>query len=319
MKIRLHRKRRIIAILILAAIICCLIISIYVQNNKEPKPQKLPTVEGQMQITILNSEGKEEKIYLEQFLIGVVAAEMPVSFEPEALKAQAIAARTYVLNYTPPYGTAKHGDAVVCCDSACCQAYSSDQQLRTKWGDNYQQNITKITAAVADTSGKVLTYQGQLALTPYCSTCGGHTESAADCWGNDIAYLQSVPCFWDDAAPRYDGVLTMSTAEAATALGVDKADLNKMAVTALSDSGRTEQVKIAKKSFTGSEIRKLLGLNSTAFTWLLNKDQIVFFTRGFGHGVGLCQYGANGMAKAGYTAEQILNWYYGGTTLQNLY
>ncbi len=319
MKIRLSRRSRIIAIIILAAIICCLLISTWLQTTKEEQSPKLPTVEGQMEITILNSEGKEEKIYLEQFLIGVVASEMPASFEPEALRAQAIAARTYVLNYTPPYGTPQHGDAVVCSDSTCCQAYSSDQQLRDNWGDDYDKNIAKITAAVADTCGMVLTYQEQLALTPYCSTCGGLTEAAADCWGNDVAYLQSVPCFWDDDAPRYDGILEVSTAQAAEALNVDEADLSKMAVTALSDSGRTKQLVIDKKNYTGNEIRQLLGLNSTAFTWLLNKDQMVFFTRGYGHGVGLCQYGANGMAKAGYTAEQILNWYYNGTTLQKLY
>lgn len=185
-------------------------------------------------------------------------------------------------------------------------------------GENYQHNLDKITQAVNDTAGLVLYWQGSLAETPYFSTCGGNTEDAAACWGHSYGYLQPVACPFCQHSPRFTGTVSLSLAEAAEKLGSTAEQLHSMRTVHSTPGNRVAELELGASKLAGTEVRTALGLNSAAFTWLILGDNISFFTLGFGHGVGLCQYGADGMAQAGYDYQQILTHYYTGTSVEPL-
>lgn len=295
-----------VLLLVLVFIICCF------YTQKEPQlPQFSSTP---LQIPVLLADGSIEKMDIEQFLVGVVSAEMPASFSAEALKAQAVAARSYIMRRVES-GNYKHGEAVVCCDSTCCQAYCDNKALREKWGESYAVYYEKIWQAVQSTTGQLLCYQGKVAETPFCSTCGGRSERAADCWSNDIPYLQSVNCDFCRHSPRFTSARSFSLGEAALLLQTGQEQLSSMCVASLTDGGRVRWLYVGGQELSGTEVRTLLGLPSAIFTWLVLGDTISFFSLGYGHGVGLCQYGADGMAQAGYVYTDILALYYGGTDL----
>ena len=302
---------------IFICLLICLIIAIISHHHGDGTPP--PENAVPYYINILNDTGKAERVDLEAFVSGVVAAEMPVTFAPEALQAQAVAARTYIVSHWPPYGTPRHENAAVCCDSTCCQAYLSDAALRERWGENYQSCRAKIAAAVADTAGEVLFYNGEIAQTPFFSTCGGSTESSAACWSGHIPYLSAVSCPYCRSSPRFAAWKRFSLAEAAARLGVAPADLAAMRILSHTPGYRVGQLSVGSKTYRGTEVRSLLELDSAAFTWLIMGDDIIFASLGFGHGVGMCQYGADGMAKSGCTCRQILAHYYPGTEIMSLY
>lgn len=266
-------------------------------------------------ITFINPTGEQQTIELEELVIGIVAAETPASFEPEALKAQAIAARTYVLSHTPPFGTPRHENASVCSDSACCQAYLSGQMLLERWGDNFSEYYDKIAGAVQACQGDILHWQNAIAQTPFHSTCGGKTENAEFCWSKAIPYLVAVDCHYCGASPRYSGHKRFSLSEAASLLNLPVDSLYAINVETYTPGDRINTLSIGDRQYQGTELRSLFGLNSAAFDWLIIGDYLVFSTVGFGHGVGLCQYGANGMAKRGYDYQEILYHYYPGTSI----
>lgn len=270
---------------------------------------------GGPEIAVLMPDGTTQAWPLEEFLPGVVAAEMPASFAPEALKAQAIAARTYVLSHSRGSGgLPRHENADICCDSRHCQAWLSGEQLQQRWGEGFAKNYRAISRAVSETDGLAIFYAGSLVETPYCSTCGGRTQAAADVWGQDMPYLQSVPCYWDSHSPRATSVVDLSLEEAARRLAVKTASLAGMNAS-YSAGGAISSLAVGAKTLSGQEVRQALGLDSAACQWLIQNGRILFSTRGFGHGVGLCQYGADGLAKAGYTAQQILAYYYRGVEI----
>lgn len=282
----------------------------------EDPPFTLPA--GGPIITVLLPDGECRPMAVEEFLVGVVAAEMPASFAMEALKAQAIAARTYVLAHSAPYGQSRHENADICADSTHCQAYAAPEKLRERWGGDFEQNYHAICQAVEGTAGLAVFYGAELVETPYCSTCGGRTQAARDVWGGDRPYLQSVECRWDGHSPRASATLVLSVEEAARALAVKPAAIRAMSAS-YTAGGAVAELTLAEKKLSGLELRQILGLDSAACQWLIEGGRILFSTRGFGHGVGLCQYGADGMAKEGFTAEDIITHYYQGVKVKTLY
>jgi stage II sporulation protein D len=314
MRIRLHPEVKLAVVLVLALALLVLAVIMLIKLL----PGKDENQTEAVYITIVNSDGENEKIELECFIIGVVAAEMPASFEPAALQAQAVAARTYVLSHCPPYGEPKHGEAAVCCDPAHCQAYADDAALKTRWGDNYAKYYARVEAAVLDTKGEVLCWQGSLIEAAFCSTCGGRTESAAYCWGQDFPYLVAVDCPYCRASPRFCEFRSFTLNEAASLLKAQPQQLAQMRAQSYTAGDRVGLLQVGDHIYQGTEVRSLLSLNSAAFNWLIIGDTIYFSTLGYGHGVGMCQYGANGMAKAGFSYQEILAHYYSGTTLTTI-
>jgi stage II sporulation protein D len=171
---------------------------------------------------------------------------------------------------------------------------------------------------VAETAGLAVCYAGRPVETPYCSTCGGYTQAARDVWGQDIPYLQPVPCRWDAHSPRAESRLLLSLAEAAKRLAVNQSALPAMSASC-GAGGALSELKVGEKKYSGLQLRQMLSLPSANCQWLIEGENILFCTRGFGHGVGLCQYGADGMAREGHTAEEILLHYYQGVEINALY
>jgi stage II sporulation protein D len=291
----------------------------------EPLERDIPTISvlrtnGSF-AAMTDDKGMAEDFFVEDFLVGVVAAEMPAAFCDAALQAQAIAARTYILKHTTgEFGEGnRHGNAAVCDDPAHCQAYIEMAAMAELWGENTEIYLEKVRNAVNETCGMVLSYGGRLILAPYYSVCGFGTEAAVDVWGSDYAYLRPVDCVWDVHAPRYMAKISFSIEEAAIMLGVKANDLRSMEISSYTAGKRIKNVQIGKEIIPGVKIREALGLNSTNFTWEISAKEITFSTIGYGHGIGLCQYGADGMGKEGFSAAEILAHYYPGTSIEILY
>ena len=284
------------------------------------------SVTGSVSISLYRTDlGELQDVSLEDYIVGVVAAEMPQDFEIEALKAQAIIARTYTLwKAEQTDSLSNHGD--LCDDPGHCQAYLSPEELRERWGSRYEENYHRVCNAVFDTEGQVLLFEDELAQTFYHSACGGKTASAAEVWGEDIPYLQSVACHWDRDAPRYCETVSVSLNELPWLLGDGASPCISVArgedishipsAVAETDSGRVQEVSYAGLIFDAMDFREALGLNSTCFTMAAEGDTLHITTYGYGHGVGLCQHGANGLAREGKTCEEILSHYYRGVTLE---
>ncbi|MGE5508149.1 MAG: stage II sporulation protein D [Chitinophagales bacterium] len=266
---------------------------------------------------------------LEDYVAGVVAAEVPALFEPEALKAQAVAARTYAVRAMPRHGGTgcdQHPGADVCTDIKHGQAWASQAELRRKWGFvGYLRLWRRVARAVFETRGQILTYQGKPIVAVYHSTCGGRTENAEEVWGTYVPYLRSVPCSWDKASPRYSETRRITIPEFDRLLGVNLAvpalsgnKANPLVILESDASGRVKEAMVAGTRFSGLELRERLSLRSTRFTWSLQPGAVEIRTTGNGHGVGLCQWGANGLAKLGRGYREILAYYYSGTAVQKL-
>jgi len=252
---------------------------------------------------------------LGEYLAGVVAAEMPAQFHAEALKAQAIVARTYTaakIRAGGGKGCDKHPEADVCTDSTHCQAWTTFEEAAAKWPFFRQRTYwRKIEKAVFETESQVITYQGKLIDAVYHSTCGGSTEHSEEVWTNPIPYLRAVECGYCNASPRLTETVEFSAQEVAEKLGVPLEALN-IKVIEQTASGRIIKIDTGKEIIRGLEFRNRLGLRSSRVSWLKEKNAYSFTTIGFGHAVGLCQYGADGMARQGNNALEIINHYYTG-------
>ena len=276
-------------------------------QTQEPQNQTL--------ITVI-MDGSPVQMELELYLIGVVLQEMPVDFELEAQKAQAVVARTYALR-TCEKGTKHDGLGGVCTESSCCQAYRDPEAYLEAGGS--QEALDKVTRAVEETAGQVLTYDGKLIDATYFSCSGGMTEDAAAVWGAEIPYLQATESPGEEGASHYTDTVTFSAQEFQEALGVS---LSGYPATWFGDvhyteGGGVDTIQIGGTAYQGTVLRKLLGLRSTAFTVTAVGDSIVITTKGYGHRVGMSQYGAEAMAVSGSSYSQILAHYYSGTTLEN--
>ncbi|APQ61536.1 Amidase enhancer [Paenibacillus polymyxa] len=271
----------------------------------------------------VTSTGRTETLPLEQYIVGVVAAEMPPSFEGEALKAQAIAARTFIARRLLADDTSGAPAGADVTDTVKHQAYISKAKLTREWGHSGKSaELAKIQQAVRDTKDTIMVYEGKPITASFFSTSNGYTENSEDVWAKAVPYLRSVSSPWDkQLAPRYTETVTLSRQSVFDRLG-----LSRTAIVASTGGGRMPEIRILSKTeghrikkievggsiFTGPEIRNKLGLRSAEFTWKAEGDRIAITTYGYGHGVGMSQWGANGMAKEGHTATQILLHYYTG-------
>ncbi len=277
-----------------------------------------------LKLTLLN-DGREERISMFQYLSGVVAAEMPANFQTEALAAQAVAARTYALYKM--LSTEKAHDADVCGDYTCCAAYMDEESLREKWGDDFSENMQKITDAIRETDGLYLAYCGEPALAVFHSSSDGMTESCSQVWGQDLPYLQSVatpetsedvPDFKETVliAPEEFKRLFLEKYPQADFSGEPKGWITDIEY---SDSGRVKSLSVGGVTVTGSEFRLMYSLRSANMELEASELGVSVTTSGYGHGVGMSQYGANVLASRGDSFQEILAAYYPGTELFTVY
>lgn len=248
-------------------------------------------------IVKVKTQTKTLEIPLEEYLVGVIAGEMPVSFELEALKAQAVASRTFVLSRNLSVD-----------NTTSSQVYLTDSQMKEKWGKQYQKNIEKCKKAIQETSYEVMTYQGQYISAMFFSSSNGKTVNCEDYFTGEVAYLKSVDSHWDlEIDPTNKRTQTFNKKQLADIFNVSSVDIN---ITSYTKSGYVESVVVNDKTYTGRQIREMLGLASSSFQIELTKNGYKFITSGHGHGVGMSQYGAKAMAKENHDYKDILHHYY---------
>ena len=267
--------------------------------------------EDDVRVPVLWEGGIIQEMELEEYLTGVLLAEMPGNFHPEAKKAQAVAARTVTLRLMQRGG--KHETAVVCTDPSCCQAFVLKEDYLSAGGteDTYHQ----ARQAVRETAGMVIYYGKELIDATYFSCSGGRTEDAVAVWGSEVAYLQAVDSPGEEDAKYYIDAVSVTPAELEKRLNIDLKGPPQRWFTGYvyTDGGGISSVRIGGEMFTGRQLRSLLGLKSTLFSVETSLSCVTFHTKGFGHRVGMSQYGANAMANSGYDFAQILMHYYTDT------
>lgn len=274
-----------------------------VQNTTPPQPVVPKTM-----VTIYRSNGTVQTLELEEYLIGVVAAEMPASFNIEALKAQSIASRTYALK------SIKEGKALT--DDVKTQSYKDNDQLRVMWGNSFDTYYNKVKKAVEATKGLVITYNDYYIEALYHSTSNGYTENSYEVFGYNYPYLTSVNSSWDINANSFLRQINFTFDNLSKILGIDFNKDTLVEIISRTPSGRVSSIRINENYYTGVEFRHLLGLRSADFDINIDNNQVIITTRGYGHGVGMSQYGANGMANSGKSYFDILSHYYPGTTIK---
>ena len=276
-------------------------------------------------VRLQKKDGTIVDLTMDQYLWGVVAAEMPASFEEEALKAQACAARTYtVIRQNAASG--KHPEADICGDSTCCQAYVERAAAELRWGLNAETYAAKIDQAVAGTDGLGILYQGQPIQALFFSSAPGKTVDAVEVWGNSVAYLKSVDSPEGEEVPNYRSqvVLSAQRVKEMTLAAYPGADLSGepaawFGPARCNEGGTVSSILLGGVTLTGGQVRTLFSLRSAAFTVHWDGENFTFDVTGYGHGVGMSQYGANAMAKEGKTFREILTWYYTGTNVDVLW
>lgn len=291
--------------------------------EREMAQEEGPVTPTDGQVTLTVWDGKENReITMAEYLPGVVRGEMPASFELEALKAQAVTARTYIYYKMTTGGKATHPGADVCMDPGCCSAYTAAETAAKKWGDKAEENEKRIQQAVQDTDGQVMLYGGEPIFAAFHSSSDGVTANSGDVWVKNLPYLVSVESPEGEEVPNYYSVKTLSAAEfretftksySEAKFGDDPASWVKDVQ--LNDSGRVETVTIGGVTVEGTDVRSVFGLRSASFTVACSEEEVTFRVTGYGHGVGMSQYGANALAKEGKTWQEILHWYYTDVTL----
>ncbi|WP_227004124.1 stage II sporulation protein D [Salicibibacter halophilus] len=254
-----------------------------------------------------------DEVELEEYVTGVVAAEMPVLFETEALKAQSLIARTYIIHQLESGDHEDVPGGAIVTDTTGDQVYQSIEEWEEEWGEEAEEKLNIIRSAVKDTEGNIISYEGAPINATYFSTSNGYTENAEDYWEQEVPYLQSVESPWDEGAPRYENTSSYSVEEIEQQLDVTIPEEGELTT----DKERTEGERVASvtiggASFHGREVRESLGLDSSDFEWEQDGDEIIIHTKGWGHGVGMSQYGANGMAQEGNDYREIIDHYYQG-------
>lgn len=254
-----------------------------------------------------NSTGKIDNVLLEDYIVGVLAGEMPVSFEIEALKAQAVAARTYVMKRLV---NNKNNDYDII-DTTLNQVYLDNDELKKKWGNNYVNYINKLKTAVLETSGEYITYKDNIIDALFFSTSVGATENSEEVFVSALPYLRSVDSSWDaEVSPVFSENNTFSLKEFYNKLNLTYSNNLSIDVLQTTSTGRIKKIKINGTTFNGTTVAGKLGIRSDYFNISRDNDTVLVTTKGYGHGVGMSQYGAEAMAKKGYTYDKILKHYY---------
>ena len=273
-------------------------------------------------IRVRLEDGTVATLTLADYLWRVVAAEMPASFETEALRAQAVTARTYTLYQMSIGANPNHPEADMCTDISCCQAYLDPEQAATNWGDGASAYAAKITDAVSSTDGQAIFYEGELIDAVFFSSAAGRTLDSVEVWGGSVPYLTGVESPEGEEVPNYHTTVTVPPEEfqAAFLAQYPQADLSGdpsgwFQNLQPTSSGGVDTVDVGGVSVKGTALRSLFGLRSANFTVTTGADGVTFSVTGYGHGVGMSQYGANAMAKEGATWQEILEHYYTGVTI----
>lgn len=254
------------------------------------------------------------EVPFEDYIKGVVAGEMPTTFELEALKAQAVASRSYAL-YQIKGSKNRNYDVT---NTTTSQVYLTDDQLKNTWKSAYVDKINKIKTAILQTKGQYLAYHGEVINAMFFSTSTGQTENSEEVFVSKVPYLRSVSSKWDESSPAYTETLTFSLKDFYIKLNLQYNPNLTIQVTQKTSTGRTKKIKINGLEFNGRDIASKLKLRSNYFDIIQNNDNVTITTKGFGHGVGMSQYGANGMAKEGSNYKQILKHYYQNTEIKKI-
>ena len=285
-----------------------------VHTNPASEPSEEDDNNAQPQsVFVVIEDGSVISMNMDDYLTGVILKEMPAQFDLEAMKAQAVVARTYALRRMELAD--KHSSGAVCVDPSCCQAYCSEIRFLADGGT--EASIRKVKQAVSETKDLVITYGGAMIEATYLSCSGGRTEDAQAVWGSDIPYLQSVDSPGEETALHYTDTVTFTSEEFASLLGQTFSGHPATWVESVTYTagGGVDTMVICGKSFDGTTLRTLLGLRSTVFILTAVGNKIIITTKGFGHRVGMSQYGAEAMAVGGYSFDQILSHYYQGIQL----
>lgn len=326
-------------IYILLIIVICFAIPMFFTKSFQTSNVSAEVEENMPQSSISNYNYKEfdtisllhkkdntiEEVKLDEYLYGVVSAEMPVDFELEALKAQAVVARTYTI-YKIINSGGKHGEADICDDSTCCQAWISKEDRMNRWEEGKrEENWKKIVNAVNSTQGKIITYNGEPINAFFHSNSGGKTEVPINVWGGSgYPYLQCVETSGEENYSQYASEAEFSKSELEEKIKSKYSDLvidslteENIKILEYTDSGRVKILKVGNKNISGVEIRTLLGLRSTNFKVSFDSDKVKFEVIGYGHGVGLSQTGSDSLAKQGMNYEEIIKHFYSGVEIIN--
>ncbi|MFD1362047.1 stage II sporulation protein D [Lentibacillus salinarum] len=254
------------------------------------------------------SSDEVEKVPLETYVSRVVASEAPAEFEPEALKAQALAARTFIVNRLLHQEDADQPDVT---DTTSDQVYHNEEELRKSMGSEYEQEMRKINQAVNETSGEILTYQDTPITAAFFSTSNGYTENSEDYWEEEVPYLRSVESPWDKDTQKFMDQKIFTVGEVEDQLDTDLPSIDELSMEiSRTEGNRVNQLTLGDASYSGRDIREELGLRSSDFSIEKKNDHLIFTTKGYGHGIGMSQFGANGMAAEGKSYEDIVQHYY---------
>lgn len=294
--------------------------------NTKVEENNFVTLTGNDVIKVhLTNEDKIIEVPLEEYVKSVVSGEMPASFELEALKAQAIAARTYVsAKRTRPCNEAKGGDV---CDTTHCQVYITKESRLEKWGDQGSEYWAKVSEAVDATKGMVLTYDNELVQYPqFFSTSSGMTENAVDVFSNAVPYLVSTESKGEEIAPKFTSEFKFNVTDFVNKINSKYEDAklsednlqSNIEILSRSDAGGVKEIRFGGVKVKGADFRLAFGLSSTNFQFSISGSDIIFNCKGYGHGVGMSQWGANVMAKDGKKYDEILKHYYTGIELKEI-
>ena len=305
--------KKFLLLTILIILIPVLIIGV---NNKEEIIKKLKFgFYSNKTIKVKRNKTNEViTIPLEEYVIGVVAGEMPASFNIEALKAQAVASRTYVLKRQ------NNNNNYDVDDSVSNQVYIDYEQMKEKWKNNYEENLKKIKNAVLETKGEVLLYENNIIDAMFFSTSNGYTENSGDVFSSNLPYLKSVESTWDkNESPVFFSPKELTKTEFLFNLGLDIKNEIIIKDIEKTNTGRVKNITINDTMFKSSKIKEAFNLKSTSFNIEVKEEKVIINVNGYGHGVGMSQYGANGMAKEGNDYKNILTHYYNGCEIKKLY
>ena len=294
-------------------------------NNKVEKVKntKLVDVVNLKEVEVyISRENKVEKVPLEEYVLSVVSSEMPATFHEEALKAQSILARTFVINkLITGCNNIKEGNI---CDTTHCQAYLNINEKKKAWGKEGDEYLKKLKKVVKETEGKVLSYNDQLVKYPqYFSTSSGNTEDAVAVFSEDVPYLKSVQSPGEEISPKYESEISISISDFKGKIkkSIPNSNLGnniteEVKILSRNKGGTVDDIKIGDATIKVKEFRKIFGLNSANFTLEVLEDKINIKCLGYGHGVGMSQWGANVMAKEGSKYDEILEHYFKGSKIE---